>query len=408
MNRPSAFREIRSPRQRAVPVRVARAERLPRFLGVQCDVGAALDKLRAAVFGCGSVGERIAVHLARLQAWVLWLVDPKSFQPASLLTTDVGSPAIGKPKVSVTGQRCKDISSATSVRAFMGAVQEVPLGELAGVDVLFLATDNLAAEVAAGQLARRLGRPLIQAAVHGDTLVAQVRTFGNQRADGPCPACGFSVAEWKQLQEQARFSCEGPVQGSASAEGQSTMSLSSLCSTAADLALNQALRFLLRLGKPVEDTQIEYCGYTNQMVTSPLRFNPECRCEHQLCTRVPASQPLAECSLQGVAGLAGLRLDGAPVVFTVAELCWVEAGVCGCSEPRLIRRFVRPGQKPPRCVKCRAPIQLLPFYMHRPVAASLLGDALATPLRQLGAKDVPWVLVEQAGQGILVHSPSIS
>ena len=46
------------------------------------------------------------------------------------------------------------------------------------------------------------------------------------------------------------------------------------------LVETQLLRWPLQLGTPVEDTLVEYCGYTHRTVVQPLRHNPACPCNH--------------------------------------------------------------------------------------------------------------------------------
>ncbi len=185
------------------------AARLPKFVGGPVDAAPKLNALRVFIVGVGSVGGRIAIHLARLGIARLWLVDPKRFKPESMLTHDIESRDVGKSKALTTARRCKAISPATRVFAFDGVVEELPLDAFAGADLVVLATDNLAAEIEVGQRCVHAGKPLVQASVHGDTLTAQVRVFGNADGQGPCPACGFGNVEWRMLNEQVRFSCDG-------------------------------------------------------------------------------------------------------------------------------------------------------------------------------------------------------
>ena len=56
---------------------------------------------------------------------------------------------------------------------------------MAEADVVFLATDNLAVEVDASHQFRLLGIPIVQASVHGETLVAQVRFLENRARTTP-------------------------------------------------------------------------------------------------------------------------------------------------------------------------------------------------------------------------------
>jgi len=58
---------VRSVPRAGVCVAAPLEARLPRLVGVRCDVAAILHALRVMIVGVGSVGQRIVEHLARLQ-----------------------------------------------------------------------------------------------------------------------------------------------------------------------------------------------------------------------------------------------------------------------------------------------------------------------------------------------------
>src|SRR5262249_7510891 len=157
-----------------------RDTRLPQFLGLRGGPGSVLDALKVAVVGTGSVGRNLALHLARLQIAALYLVDRGRFKAESVLTQPIVPEGIGEPKASSTGRLCQQISPGTDVWVYDGGVGALYPAALAEVDAVFVATDNLAAEIEVGQRCLHLRKPLLHASVHGETLVAQVRFFGNQ------------------------------------------------------------------------------------------------------------------------------------------------------------------------------------------------------------------------------------
>src|SRR5262245_5298459 len=70
--------------------RPRRGARLPRFLqGSPEEHERLLQALGVIVVGTGSVGRRVALHLARLQVGSLSLVDRGRFKPESLLTQPI-------------------------------------------------------------------------------------------------------------------------------------------------------------------------------------------------------------------------------------------------------------------------------------------------------------------------------
>jgi hypothetical protein len=288
------------------------------------------------------------------------------------------------------------------VLAFDGPVQALSPAALADVDAVLLATDNLAAEVEVGQRCVWLRRPLLQASVHGDTLVAQVRLFRNADGEGPCPACAFGPAEWAHLNRETTFSCEGRAGGRAAGQTITapTRSVSFLCSLAAGLALTQLLRLVLHLGAPPGDSVLEYCGYTHRTALSPLQRNPDCPCDHTAWERAAAPRPLADCTPRELLAAAGLgEADEAGVSLACASP-FVERGACGeCRREQAVGRFGAPG----RCGDCGGAVEAQPFYTHRVAPAALLRPLLDRPLREFGGEGAGSVVVRVAGRAVLVR-----
>jgi molybdopterin/thiamine biosynthesis adenylyltransferase len=406
-SRNAGWREIES--GAAGPISPAphpsRAARLPRFLSGQADPGDLLDRLGVTLVGAGAVGRNIAFSLARLMIGRLRIVDSGRFKAESLLTQAILPADIGQPKAGNAAAACKAISPRSRVLAFDGPVEALETTALADTDLVLLATDNLLAELEVGQRCLHLKKPLVQAAVHGETLTAQVRFFGNAVADSPCPACGFNTAEWDHLNNETTFSCEG-VTGSrpvARSRPAPTMSVSFLCSLAADLALMQVLRFVAGLGGPVENTLLEYCGYTHRTAISPLGRRPDCPADHVAWEpgRLPA--PLAECSLAELTRRAGFEGD-AQASFLVDEMRFVQSATCSAGHQVSVDRFLPAVGDIGRCTRCDRSLCAQPFYSHRPVTASRLGERRGRPLGEICGVTPRWVVVRNGERGVLFHS----
>jgi len=386
------------------------SSRLPSFIGARVEAGAALRNLYVAVIGVGSIGMRIAIHLARLQIGKLWLVDPqRSCKPETVLTHPV-SLCFKQPKATVAARHCKKISPLTRVFSFVGSVQNLPLDALVDVHICVMATDNLAAEIEVGNRCLHLGKRLVHAALHGESMTTQVRVFANTDAQGPCPACTFGAVEWQQLSDQIQFSCDGPLSGQVVGRisGPPTRSTSHLCSMAADLAINQILRQTLQLGDPVENTVVEYCGITNQTVTGQLERNPNCRCDHTRFRLEHSLTPLKAHSFEQVAREFGFDSTDSALTLKVGEAIWVEKGLCPCgAAPVLVQRFIPTGRSfVGTCAQCRSSIRTQPFYTRDYVSAAVLGKAVATPLSMLGALKIPWLLLRTENRAVLVQDPT--
>jgi molybdopterin/thiamine biosynthesis adenylyltransferase len=386
--------------------RPQRGSRLPQFLGGRADAGPILDSLQIGVVGLGSVGRNLALHLARLQIGGLWLIDRGRFKAESLLTQPIGTGDVGEGKAANAGRVCKQLSPATRVHVWDGAVEALPAIALLGADLVALATDNLTAEVDVGQRCLWLQKPLIQASVHGETLVAQARFFNNSNGEGPCPACAFGRPEWAHLNQETTFSCEGTVTEKPTRTIQTapTRSVSFLCSLAADLALMQILRDMLGLGGPVQDTLVEYCGFTHRTVTAPLVRNPQCPCDHRPWAAAPAPGPLAECTLRQLAVAAGVteNRELARTSFRVEDWPFVVRGVCAnCGQTQAVQRFVAGGEAARPCVTCSGIVAVQPFFAHHPVPATMARAVLDRPLAELGSRPPGWVVVQGQERTVL-------
>jgi molybdopterin/thiamine biosynthesis adenylyltransferase len=382
---------------------------MPSFIGFDGSAVARLEATALAVCGCGSVGGHVAVHAARMGIGGLWLIDPERYKPESLRTHGIDPSDVGKPKAPRLGRLCKAINPGGQIFVAPHSIGDLDEMALSHVDVVVLATDHLAPEVELGQRCLWLGRPLVQASVHGGTLVAQVRTFTNRTADHPCVACGYGRDEWALLNRETVFSCAGPDALRPGRAGRSelpapTMSISALCAIAAELAVIQVLRLVLGLGAPVGDGLVQYCGFRHETTQMPLVRNPSCPCEHVQWSPRPLPSPLAECTPRELARRVILDDDRLEeCAWTVGGHAFIESAAC-CGVVQPIGRFCRADRPAGRCRSCRRPLRAQPFFAHRRVPGSVLGPALHRPLGRLGAGRAPWVVVHTPSGAVRFHA----
>ena len=186
-----------------------RAARFPSFVGLARDLHDILDRLDLWVIGAGGIGLPICSHVAQLQPRALTIVDPDYFQAENLLSQRIAPDALGSNKAEYAGRLCRQLSPRTRVRTVVGRAENLPLGALCHADLVFLATDNLTVEVGVAQCCLHAGVPLVQAAVDGNMLVAQIRFCGHADGGGPCLVCAFGPAEWAHVNRETVFSCHG-------------------------------------------------------------------------------------------------------------------------------------------------------------------------------------------------------
>ena len=382
--------------------------RLPLFMGAEEGFVESIASLYVAIIGTGSIGLNIALHATRLGIRRLLLCDHRSFKAESLLTHPLSPSAVGKKKASHARRLCHEINPAAEIDVFDSSVQSLPLTALADVDVVVMATDNLAAEVATGQLCQQFSKPLFHCSVHGETLVAHVWFFSNVSSDSPCPACLFGDAEMQQYQAETQFSCEGTQAGAAGprANAQPTMSPSFLCALSASHGMTLLLRHALRLGAPVADSMVEYCGYTHRTVLSRFHRRADCPCPHTVFSVRQLGRPLGTCSFRVLAESAGFSTatSWANVSFEIDALYWVESAGCQCPAPRMVRRFHQKHRpEVGRCRRCRQTLLSQPFFTHDSVPAPMIRALFDTPLSKLGAAKARWAVVRYAGSAVFLN-----
>lgn len=366
------------------------AARLPNILGAPKDFPAKIRGLKIASIGTGAVGGAGMIELARMQPAEIWLIDPKEFKRESVLTQPITPDAIGQAKAWYIGQICKAISPGTRVFWYKGGIEDIDPVCFREIDAFLLASDNLAAEVEAGQVATYLSKPLIHSSLHGDTLVIQIRTFANRDGEGPCPACGFGQTEWLHLGQNVRFACDpgsSPEDARRTVHAEPTFSLAPLCSMAGSLLIIHLMRLTIGFGKPAGNTLFEYCAHTGKTFTTPLARNPECPCDHTAWEFRTTSESLAFTSLERLTELSGHPVsEDDPPLFQISGFDWVGNIRCPSGHAQPSGHFVRRGEIPDlgSCQTCGQPLTLDPLSRRKSVSAGSLGSRLQMPLRQLG------------------------
>jgi hypothetical protein len=341
----------------------------------------------------------------------MYIVDPGRFKKESTLThcVDPDEVRCERPKARSAARLCHRVSPGTKVRYYDGFVQDLDIAALADADLVALATDNLAAEVEVAQRCLHLRKPLAHAGVHGDSLTAQVRWYSHSGDDAPCLRCAFTRDEEEQLNGEAMFSCSG-VAGDRQplpTGNVPTMSTAGLCSLAADLAIMLILRFVLRLGTPLTDQQIELCGYNNRAVVTPLRRKSStCKCDHTPWRVEQLRAPLKDMTLRELAARSGLACGDNPegTSFIVSNMHFVELAGCGECGPRPLGRFLHPGSPAGACRTCQRPMYAHPSFTHTPVTAAKVAPVLDRPLRQIGAARASSVLVRRNEAAVLFRN----
>ena len=390
-------------------------DRMPDFIGLAVDARAVLADTKVLVVGAGSVGGRMAEHAARCRIGGIDLIDPKSFT-ANFDTQPIRKQSdVGQSKASLVGRWVKTISPGSVVRVSRRPVQALSWLDLDRYDVVLASTDNLPVEVYLGSVCRRLGIPLIYAAVHGPTLTSQLRIFMNRDDAGPCVFCGFSRDDRDRMSRGVKYSCDPGADPHGTLDAQPTVGVSPLCSVAAATAVLELLRMRIGLGPAPRDCMRELNAYGGTAVTAPLTRNDSCPVDHAVLERVKVERPLHQCTLRECAAAAGTSGDAAiaRVCFAVDDCLFVWILTCGrCGKTQKHNRFVdrRPMPLPGRCTTCGhrslAPHPFFSFDGLIPAGKGLMPH-LDVPLHALDAQG-RGVVVRSSDRAVLVQSQHTS
>ncbi|MHC5211186.1 MAG: ThiF family adenylyltransferase [Planctomycetota bacterium] len=387
------------PKARAVP-----GARMPALHDAGPDPLGVLARLSVVVVGCGSVGGRIALHCARMGVGRLLLVDPDRFGPESLVTHAAAPLDVGAPKAARTAARAKALAPGARVSVFDGPVEALDPLELLHADVLLVATDNVPAELSAAQLALRLGIPLLHAALHGETLTAQVRVTGVAREDAACLACLMGPAELDELARHTRYACAGSGGGPARAVAPPTMSVSALCGLAADLAVLELLRLVLGLGARTGDAIVEQNVYARRTTVSPVRRRATCTLDHRAWERASSLYAPEQATPRALAASAGLDATTGRLALSVAGREWIGRAVCGCGATSPVGRLRARDANPGRCARCGERLHVPAVDRHRRVPGEALARLVDRPLARFGAGRPGAVLLESNGRSVVLQA----
>lgn len=134
----------------------------------------ALPGKRVGIVGCGSLGSKIAVSLARSGVQYFLLVDDDILKPGNLVRNELGAESLGVHKVDAVKERLRAVAPNVTVfvwRVDLGGQESsgstaAILNGLADCDILIDATADPQAFNLVASVARRARKPMIWAEVY--------------------------------------------------------------------------------------------------------------------------------------------------------------------------------------------------------------------------------------------------
>lgn len=162
---------------------------------------AKVAKLRCLVVGVGAVGSEIARILGQIGIAEVGLVDMDHVEPVNgphsifFSRTRFG----GQPKPEVVAEQAAELFSGTVWTPYPCEIADLPLLEARRFDLLFAAPDSAQARMETAYLARRLKRPMLDAALMGTSWWrGRVSWFPSTRG-AACYLCGYGESKRAQL-----------------------------------------------------------------------------------------------------------------------------------------------------------------------------------------------------------------
>ena len=150
-----------------------------------------------AMIGSGGlIGSHAAPHFARMnEVRTIYLVDPDAYEPHNVGAQSIRPADVGRLKVDVGAEVLRTIAPEVNLCTFAERVQSVPLGVLAACDLVVTCLDSKLVRLCVNRIAQRISKPLIDAGVRGDGLLARVSVLPGAR-DGACLECGWTPSAY--------------------------------------------------------------------------------------------------------------------------------------------------------------------------------------------------------------------
>lgn len=335
---------------------------------------------RAIVLGVGATGGVASSVLAQSGIGALDLVDPDSYGATSFMTQPASYEYRGRPKALVQGERAQRINPACRVRALISQAQDLLLRDLRKAHLFLVAGDNVSLLVWAGRMATGLGIPLIQAAVHGETGSAIVRSYDLRGVEGACPMCG--MGERERNDQTSRFGCD--IATSLPTNTEATRTMPAICQAAGIFAANEAIKWLAeRHDLAMRGEELVCSMFAYKTWRTELPRNPACRLPHNQWQLEDVPAGPNQTTLGCLAGELGMdQFQQSAQVRS--EIPWLSFTFCGsCGRKVSVHRFVRAGSAVGRC-RCGAPLMPVPQGLRSVIPSDDLKSCWGKSIASLG------------------------
>ena len=178
-----------------------------------------------------------------------------------------------------------------------------------------------------------------------------------------------------------------------------------MCALSAQLALLELLRRFL--GIDAEGCElIEYRGYLQEIVRTPLPRRADCALDHAAWHVCTADEPLGDASprdLLRVAGYSDRELDSTS--FEIEGHRFATLAFCDCPDHPRMNRLLARGESAGDCPSCGSARLDHPLHCFERIPGSLLGSVIDKAIGAIGAHSVHGVILRGALGTTLIRGP---
>lgn len=349
------------------------------------------------VVGAGNIGSQLLPLVGRIPSVGRIVIIDRDFVELRNLEAQAFAPEdAGDAKALVHARALRRIRPALAVEALVQPLETVARGAFRA-DLILACLDSREARRVLGEIAWRLGVPLLDAGVHGAGLLARANAYDPHAAGGPCLQCAWGDADYRALAQT--YPCAGAGEHRAS-QAPRTNAPAALGALAAALQALECEKWLAgRSDRLSSGHEVMVDAASHAHYRSTLRRSASCRFDHATwpITRLddgPETLTLAAAlALPGCPAGASLAVEGQLFVTDLS---------CAACGPDAVRRVphllasLAPGER--RCARCGRERIPTGFDLTERLDAAQLDDAaLRMPLRALGLRPREVFSVAHAG-----------
>lgn len=270
-----------------------------------------------AVAGAGNIGGQVAPHLAMLGVGVL-IIDKDTVGEENLGTQGFAPDQLGKPKAEARARALAQLNPSCRIDAMHADIEQLGLGSLRKVDLIFSCLDSRRSRVALNELATRSGVPWVDGAVDGSckSLLGRVAAYDPRSPASACYLCPHDSESLGEIMREGRTggcpTWRWQTNGALTAP---TLAISALGAAVAGAQVIWGLKILLGRANEVVGQEMYLDLGRSVAMTNVLTRNPRCVFDHRVFEFTAMGRSVAEVTVGDTFAEAGRRLGPGAALF---------------------------------------------------------------------------------------------